>query len=145
MSIELPHYTQAKDNTCALACLRMVLATCGTHVLESELEAQATMEVKGTPIDELVRLARQYHLVADVQDTTVEDLRSILADGKLPIAYHRPRRLRVDPEAACEPFPPERHHPQRHPHAAERHVCHAQRPAPAPGHSQDHPSLPPSV
>jgi Peptidase C39 family len=87
MSINLPHYRQAKDNTCALACLRMVLAAFGTHVLESELEALASMEAKGTPIDELVSLAQRYHLRADVQDTTVEGLGSILAEGKLPIAY----------------------------------------------------------
>jgi ABC-type bacteriocin/lantibiotic exporter with double-glycine peptidase domain len=87
MSIEVPHYTQAKINTCALACLRMVLAAYGMLVEEGELEAQAAVEVKGTPTDELVRLARQYGLVADVQDTTVEGLWGILAEGKPPIAY----------------------------------------------------------
>jgi hypothetical protein len=46
MTIELPHYLQEKDNTCALACLRMVLAACDTHVQESGLEAQARMEPK---------------------------------------------------------------------------------------------------
>jgi hypothetical protein len=45
------------------------------------------MEAKGTPIDELVSLARRYHLLADVQDTTVEGLGRVLAEGKLPIAY----------------------------------------------------------
>lgn len=87
MSIELPHYTQEKNNTCALACLRMVLAAYGVHVQESELEAQARMEVKGTPIDELVRLAREYGLMAEIQDTTVEGLLPILSEEKLVIAY----------------------------------------------------------
>src|SRR6266571_2622238 len=86
MSIELPHYGQEKRNTCALACLRMVLAAYGTHVPESELEARAGMTPKGTPIDELERLARQFGLVAEMQEATVEDLRRILAEGKLPIA-----------------------------------------------------------
>ncbi len=87
MSIELPLYTQEKRNTCALACLRMVLAAYGRHVQESELEAQASMERKGTRIDELERLARQFQLVAEIQETTVEELRWILAAGKLPIVY----------------------------------------------------------
>lgn len=87
MSIELPLYTQEKRNTCALACLRMVLAAYGRHVPESELQAQARMESKGTRIDELERLARQFQLVAEIQETPVEELQWILAEGQLPIVY----------------------------------------------------------
>jgi ABC-type bacteriocin/lantibiotic exporter with double-glycine peptidase domain len=87
MSVEVPHYTQGEDNTCALACLRMVLAAFGTHVPESELKAQARMVPKGTPIEELERLARRYGLVAEIQHTTVEHLRQVLAAGKLPVAF----------------------------------------------------------
>ena len=87
MSIELPLYHQRKRNTCALACLRMVLAAYGRKVQESELEAQARMEPKGTAIDELERLALQYQIVAENQETTVEELRELLAQGKWPIVY----------------------------------------------------------
>ncbi len=87
MNIELPLYRQEKDNTCALACLRMVLAAFGTNVEERELESQAHLEVEGTLINELERLARQFHLRADMQDTTVEELQQILMQGKIPIAY----------------------------------------------------------
>src|SRR5439155_26289754 len=87
MSIELPFYPQEKRNTCALACLRMVLAAYGRHVQESALEAHARMEAKGTRIDELERLARQFQLAAEIQETTVEGLRGILEEGKLPIVY----------------------------------------------------------
>jgi ABC-type bacteriocin/lantibiotic exporter with double-glycine peptidase domain len=87
MSIELPHYTQEEDNTCALTCLRMVLAAYGTHVPASELKAQARMVPQGAPIEELERLARRYGLVAETQHTTVEDLRQLLAVGKLAIAF----------------------------------------------------------
>jgi hypothetical protein len=55
----------------------MVLAAYGMQVPESELAAQAGMDVKGTPIGELERLARHYGLVARIQDTTVEGLRHI--------------------------------------------------------------------
>ena len=87
MSTELPLYRQEKHNTCALACLRMVLAACGTHVEESTLERQARMEPDGTSIDELLRLAHRYNLVAEIQEITVAELRHLLAGGKLLIAY----------------------------------------------------------
>jgi ABC-type bacteriocin/lantibiotic exporter with double-glycine peptidase domain len=87
MSTELPHYTQEKPNTCALACLRMVLAAYGTRVNESELEALVQMEPKGTPVDELERLARQFGLIAEIQDLTVAGLQQVLEEGKLPIAF----------------------------------------------------------
>src|SRR5262245_45245163 len=70
MSTELPLYRQEKRNTCALACLRMVLAAYRTQIEESALEAEARMEVEGTPIDELERLARLFGLTAEIQETT---------------------------------------------------------------------------
>jgi hypothetical protein len=87
MTIALPLYGQEKDNTCALACLRMVLAACAMSVSESELESRARMDPRGTPIDELQRLARMYRLLAEIEETTVEDLGRILSEGKWPIAY----------------------------------------------------------
>jgi hypothetical protein len=87
MSTELPLFRQEKRNTCALACLRMVLAVCGTDVEEATLEAQASMEPGGTDIGELERLARQFGLVAEIQERTVEQLQELLAEGKWPIAY----------------------------------------------------------
>jgi hypothetical protein len=87
MSIALPHFTQEKRNTCALACLRMVLAAYGTHVEEHELESQARMVQQGTPVDELERLARQFGLVAHLQEIAVDGLARILAAGQLPICF----------------------------------------------------------
>jgi len=65
----------------------MVLAAYGLLVQESELESHARMEVRGTLIDELERLARLYGLAAAIEETSAEELRRILAEGKLPIAY----------------------------------------------------------
>src|SRR5260370_1389602 len=87
MSTEIPLYRQEKGETCALACLRMVLAAFGIHVAESKLEAEASMEEGGTPIEELERIARRFGLEADIQEQTVEQLRKLLAEGKLAIAY----------------------------------------------------------
>ncbi len=87
MSTGLPLYRQEKKNTCALACLRMVLAFYGTDVEEGMLESQVHLEPDGTEIGELEHLARQFGLVADIREATVEHLRQILAEGKLAIAY----------------------------------------------------------
>jgi hypothetical protein len=87
MSFKLPLYGQEKRNTCALACLRMVLAAFGTDVEESTLEDQARLEPGGTQIGELERLARLCGLVADVQEIPVEQLQELLAAGKLVMAY----------------------------------------------------------
>jgi hypothetical protein len=87
MSFELPLYKQEKDNTCALACLRMVLAAFGTEVSEAAIEAQAAMAEKGTSIIELERLARWFGLVANIQEATIEDLQRILEGDSFPIAY----------------------------------------------------------
>jgi Peptidase C39 family len=87
MSIELPLYTQEKRNTCALACLRMVLGAFGRHMTESVLEAEACLEARGTSIEELERLARQFQIVAEVREATVEEFRALLWEDKLPIVY----------------------------------------------------------
>jgi ABC-type bacteriocin/lantibiotic exporter with double-glycine peptidase domain len=87
MSIELPLYRQEKDNTCALACLRMILAAFGTKVAERVLESMADMEEEGTLIDEVERLARSFGLSAEIQDLAVHELQEILSQGKFPIAY----------------------------------------------------------
>jgi ABC-type bacteriocin/lantibiotic exporter with double-glycine peptidase domain len=53
----------------------MVLAAYGTHLDESAIEAVATMEDEGAPIEEIERLARRFGLIAEIQETTVADLR----------------------------------------------------------------------
>jgi hypothetical protein len=65
----------------------MVLTAFGNPIAESILEAEARMEEDGTPIEELERLARQHGLLAEIQETTVEERRRVLAQGRLPIAY----------------------------------------------------------
>jgi ABC-type bacteriocin/lantibiotic exporter with double-glycine peptidase domain len=87
MSLRLPLFEQENRNTCALASLRMVLAAFGTDIQENKLESQARLEEDGTEIGELERLARQFGLVAEIQEATVEQLRQFLATGKLAMAY----------------------------------------------------------
>ena len=92
MSSGLPHYRQEKKKTCALACLRMVLASFGTYVEAGMLQGEAHMETDGTEIAELERRARQFGLVADIEEATVEQLRHLLADGKLVGSRRGPAR-----------------------------------------------------
>jgi hypothetical protein len=87
MSTELPLYGQEKRNTCALACLRMVLAAFDRNLEESKLEDKPNMEPEGTEISELERLARHFGLIANVQMATIEQLRQVLREGKFAITY----------------------------------------------------------
>ena len=65
----------------------MALAAHGTSVEESAIAAEARLEPGGTPIEELERLARHFGLVAHIQQTTVDQPRAILGEGRLPIVY----------------------------------------------------------
>ena len=87
MSTELPLYRQEKGETCALACLRMVLTAFRTFVSERDIEAEASMSEGGTPIDELERLARRFGLVADIREASVDQLQQLLAERKVAIVY----------------------------------------------------------
>jgi hypothetical protein len=134
MNIELPLYKQEKDNTCALACLRMVLAAFGTSVSEGDIEARARLEEKGTEIGELERLAREFNLVAEIQEATTEELQQILAAGELAIAW----RARDPPPARCQAA-------HRHSGARHRHVGYLQRPAAAEHQTADRTSVSPGL
>jgi ABC-type bacteriocin/lantibiotic exporter with double-glycine peptidase domain len=87
MGVDISHYRQQQENTCALACLRMVLAAYGTQVTEREIEAQTRLVERGVHIAELERLTHRYKPVAEVRETTISDLRHLVEQGKLPIAY----------------------------------------------------------
>ncbi len=87
MSVKPPVFCQEKDNTCGIACLRMVLAAYGWDIAESTLAGQARMEPGGTDIGELERLARHFGLVADLCEMTVEQLGQLLREGRLAMTY----------------------------------------------------------
>src|SRR5438876_8422278 len=82
-----PLFLQERPDTCALACLRMVLAAYGIAVDESTLVSQAKMEPGGTAIDEVERLARSFGLRAVIQDPTTDEIGALLASGQLAIVY----------------------------------------------------------
>jgi hypothetical protein len=55
--------------------------------LDGAVRRAAPADDSGTPIEEFERLARQFNLVAGIQEVTVADLQRLLAAGKWPIAY----------------------------------------------------------
>src|SRR4051794_7053696 len=62
-----PFFEQEGDNTCALACLRMILADRGMRVTEDELVGQTAVQLEGVAFEELARLARRYQLPASIE------------------------------------------------------------------------------
>ena len=82
-----PLFAQEKDDTCALACLRMILADNHIAVTEEELEKRANKETGGIEILELQRLARGFGLKADILRLDVEAIAAWLARKIFPIVY----------------------------------------------------------
>ena len=87
MSLKPPFVAQERSDTCAIACLRMLLAQRGIHVTEEEMIQEATFEGYGIYIEELVRLAEHYGLRAEIQELELAAIAELLAHGTYPIVY----------------------------------------------------------
>jgi hypothetical protein len=87
MTRTLPLLKQEREDTCAIACLRMVLAGRGTMVTERELMLRIPMEEGGVEIQELERLARTLGLIATAREATARQIREHLREGSDVIAY----------------------------------------------------------
>jgi ABC-type bacteriocin/lantibiotic exporter with double-glycine peptidase domain len=91
-----PFIRQERYDTCALACLRMLLAHHGTEVSEAELVRLATMEEGGLDIEELARLAGSLGLRAEIRELAFKNLAELVAEQRYPIVYLN--RLPMDAE-----------------------------------------------
>src|SRR5438105_15751894 len=87
MTRTLPLLKQEREDTCAIACLRMVLAGRGMMVTERELVLRTQMEEGGVEIQELERLARALGLIATAREATAQQIRAHLRAGGDVIAY----------------------------------------------------------
>jgi ABC-type bacteriocin/lantibiotic exporter with double-glycine peptidase domain len=87
MARKLPLLKQEREDTCAIACLRMVLAARGTTVSEADLLQRARMVEGGVEIEELQRLAREFGLLATGRDANLPQIRELLRQGNDVIAY----------------------------------------------------------
>jgi hypothetical protein len=83
----LPLLKQEREDSCALACLRMVLAVRALSVTESELRHRVHAEEGGTDIEELERLARTFGLSAVAEEASPRRIRELLGVGSHVIAY----------------------------------------------------------
>ncbi|MBI4605908.1 MAG: C39 family peptidase [Planctomycetes bacterium] len=82
-----PFFAQEKPETCALACLRMVLAYHGIQVSEDALARQVELEPGGVSISELERVARRLGLRAEARQLDLQAIATLLARGVYPIVY----------------------------------------------------------
>lgn len=110
MTSEPPFFAQERYDTCALACLRMVLAGLGTDVSEAELVRASRLEEGGVEIEALAELARAYGLRANVAQLALADLADLFDQDKLAIVYLN--RLPLDRQFAIHAVIPIRLSPQ---------------------------------
>ena len=88
MNSKPPFIGQESPETCALACLRMLLAHHGCNATESELRAICDVTEHGTHIEELCRVARQVGFAARIEEAIdIADLEHHHARGLFPIVY----------------------------------------------------------
>lgn len=85
--MELPCVKQAKSYTCAVACLRMILAHYGQQVQEAELETLCQTTEEGTAAINLVRAAEELGFHAAVGEGDADLLRSATSTNLPPLVY----------------------------------------------------------
>jgi ABC-type bacteriocin/lantibiotic exporter with double-glycine peptidase domain len=83
-----PFLPQETDFSCAVACLRMVLASFGVTKSEDELRSLCDCTIFGAAAIELVRVARTLGFAASRKySLTLQDLRELTEQGHYPIVY----------------------------------------------------------
>lgn len=82
-----PFIAQERADSCALACLRMLLAHQGREISEVALVQSADMQAGGLDPEELKALAQQYGFIAEVRQADLAMLRDLLAHQQFPIVY----------------------------------------------------------
>jgi ABC-type bacteriocin/lantibiotic exporter with double-glycine peptidase domain len=94
-----PFYPQETDFSCAVACLRMVLAAAGFHRSEAELREMCDCTIFGTTALSLVQTARSLGFDYSRKHTlTLTDVEELTQQGHFPIVYVllEPKSLKPD-------------------------------------------------
>ncbi len=73
-----PFIRQERSDTCMLACLRMVLASCGIKATESALVEQVSLEEGGLDPAALAALAERYGLKAEPRQVDIETIAELV-------------------------------------------------------------------
>lgn len=87
MNSRPPFVRQEQSNTCAIACLRMLLAYEGTESTEAELVQAAALQPSGMDPEELAQLAHRYGLRATAQPLDREGLFDLIRQQRFPIVF----------------------------------------------------------
>ncbi|HEY9436883.1 MAG TPA: cysteine peptidase family C39 domain-containing protein [Blastocatellia bacterium] len=84
-----PHfYKQETADSCAPACLRMVLSHFNLSVSEAELRARCDCTIFGADAPYVVDVARQLGFnKTDIQNISPDELQILLDEGRHPIVY----------------------------------------------------------
>lgn len=82
-----PFVAQERPDSCAVACLRMLLAQRGEHVSEPELVRKTTLDKGGLTPEELAALSRACGLPARERIVNDDELADLVAGGRYPIVY----------------------------------------------------------
>ena len=87
MASKPPFFPQERYDTCALACLRMILAHHAVKVSEEELVRSAAMDEGGVDIEELARLARRFDVPAEVRPILLDEIAELQTHNRWAIVY----------------------------------------------------------
>jgi ABC-type bacteriocin/lantibiotic exporter with double-glycine peptidase domain len=82
-----PFVAQERPDSCAVACLRMLLAHHNTHISEAELIRKTTLDEGGLTPAELAALARECGFAAKERCIDDSDLAQMVKEGKFAIVY----------------------------------------------------------
>ena len=87
MILRPPFCAQERYDTCAVACLRMILGYHGIQMSEAELLRVTDMEEGGVDIEELARVARRFGLRAEIRSLSEDALAELVARQRWAIVF----------------------------------------------------------
>lgn len=82
-----PFVAQERPDSCAVACVRMLLADQGILTTEAELIRHTSLDEGGLTPEELAQLANRVGLPAHEQQLDDNELFRLVADGRYPIVF----------------------------------------------------------
>ncbi len=83
----MPFYKQEHPYSCAVACLRILLAHYGIEVSEGELREKCKTRELGTYARDILACAQEYGFSAKLEHLSVEYLKELLDQDIHPIVY----------------------------------------------------------
>ena len=82
-----PFIAQERPDTCAIACLRMILAHQGSAFTEAEILQSAAMQASGLDPQALAHLAERFGLASVEQQLDQDALFELIRQRRFPIVF----------------------------------------------------------